>query len=81
MIRELHIILHITIGIFPLLLIASPPSAGIMEEISKQLHLSGGKTIGDCDAVLVSSPGDIFINSVKLHPYRPCLIVLWYIHD
>lgn len=59
MIRELHIILCITLGILPLLLLASPQSGVITEEISRQLQLSDGKTIGDCDAILLSSPGDI----------------------
>ena len=59
MICELHIILYITVGIFPLLLIASPQSGVITEEISRQLQQSDGKTIGDCDAILLSSPGNI----------------------
>ena len=29
----------------------------VIEEISKQLQLSDGKAVWDCDAILVSSPG------------------------
>ena len=34
-------------------------SEAIIEEISKQLLLSDGKKVGDCDAILVKSPGEI----------------------
>ena len=31
----------------------------VIQEISRQLQLSDGKEIWDCDAILVSSPGEI----------------------
>ena len=31
----------------------------VMEEISRQLQISDGKEIWDCDAILVSSPGEL----------------------
>ena len=34
-------------------------SEAIIEEISKQLLLSDGKKVGDCDAILVKSLGEI----------------------
>ena len=57
-----------SMGIFPLLLSASPQSGGIVEEISKQLYLSDGKAIGGCDAILVSSPG-IILSTLLTAPY------------
>ena len=64
-----------SVGIFPLLLNASPQPGKIVQEISKQLHLSDGKRIGDCDAILVSSTGYIFmqhcsyVSKTKMHIY------------
>ena len=56
----------ISVGIFPLMLNASPQSEIIVQEISRQLHLSDGKGIGDCDAILVSSSGNDFIATLFL---------------
>ena len=62
MICVLHIILTLSVGI-PYQVHATLPSGNyrdkVMEEISKQLLLSDGKEVGDCDAILVSSPGEI----------------------
>ena len=55
MICVLHLILALTVGISPRVH-AILPSGKIIEDISKQLD---GKEVGDCDAILVSSPGEI----------------------
>ena len=54
----LHIILTFSVGI-PFRVHAIIQAGRVMEEISRQLHVSDGKTVGDCDAILVSSPGNI----------------------
>ena len=60
MIPTIHLILALSVGISPQVH-AVPPTVKIIEEISKQptVLLSDGKEVGDCDAILVSSPGEI----------------------
>ena len=58
MVCILHIILALSAGTYPTVHAIIQPGK-VIEEISKQLHLSDGKKVGDCDAILVSSPGEI----------------------
>ena len=66
MVGSSHIILAIAICIGTIPIVHSVlQSERIIEETSNQLLESDGKRVGDCDAILVSSPGEVNRNSVQ----------------
>ena len=58
MILVLHIFLSLSTWV-PYQVQATHYVTKVKEEVSNQLMLSGGKAIGDCDAILVSSTGEL----------------------
>ena len=58
MILLLQIFLSLTIWV-PYQVHATHYVTQVKEEVSNQLLLSGGKAVGDCDAILVSSTGEL----------------------
>ena len=58
-----HIVLAVILGLFSHVL-GTPSSVQIIKEISRQVFLTGGKVVNDCDAILVSAPGKISLNPV-----------------
>ena len=58
MILVLHIFLSLSTWV-PYQVQATHYVTKVKEEVSNQLMLSGGKAVGECDAILVSSPGEL----------------------